>query len=57
MPEMVAKIPAVIDGKAVDDLRTVDMTALPLALVNAVKELVARNAALEARLEKLEAAA
>ncbi len=48
MPEMVGRIDAVVDGAAVSDLRTLDMTALPLALVNAVKQLAARVAALEA---------
>jgi hypothetical protein len=49
MPEMVNKIPAKIDGKLVDDLRTVDITALPFALVNAIKEINARLTGLEAR--------
>ena len=48
MPEMIGRIDAVVDGAAVSDLRTLDMTALPLALVNAVKQLAARVAALEA---------
>lgn len=47
MPEMVSRISAVIDDVPVDDLRTLDMTALPLALVNAVKELDARLRAVE----------
>jgi hypothetical protein len=49
MPEMIGRIDAVVDGAAVSDLRTLDMTALPLALVNAVKQLAARVAALEAQ--------
>ena len=54
MPEMVGVIDADVDGVAVNDLRTLDMTALPLALVNAVKELVAMNEALSARVAALE---
>jgi hypothetical protein len=50
MPEMVGMMSAEIDGEPVDDLRTLDMTALPLALVNAIKELSARLVALETRL-------
>jgi hypothetical protein len=49
MPEMVGRIAAVLDGKPVNDLRTVDMTALPLALVSAVQELAARLAIVESR--------
>jgi hypothetical protein len=49
MPEMVSKISAIIDGVPVDDLRTLDMTALSLALINAVKELAQRIAILEAK--------
>jgi hypothetical protein len=47
MPEMVSQIAGVIQGKPVDDLRTMDMSALPLALVNAVRQLDARLSALE----------
>ena len=49
MPEMVTQGSGEIDGKLVDDLRTLDMTALPLAIVNAIKELYARVVALEAK--------
>jgi hypothetical protein len=48
MPEMVSKKAAYIDGKRVDDMRVIDTTALPYALVNAVKELAGRVTALEA---------
>jgi hypothetical protein len=47
MPELVSMTSAVIDGVPVDDLRTLDMTALSLALVNAVKELDGRLRTLE----------
>ena len=49
MPEMVNRIDAVVDGVPVDDLRILDMTALPLALVNAIKELADRVRTLEAQ--------
>lgn len=42
MPEMVSRLPAIIDGEGVDDLRVMDRSALTLALVNAVKEIDAR---------------
>jgi len=48
MPEMVSTKPAYIDGQPVDDLRNLDTNALIYALVNAVKTLAARVAALEA---------
>jgi hypothetical protein len=47
MPEMVGRTEGDVKGKKVDDLRTLDLSALPLALVNAIKEL-------EARVRKLE---
>jgi hypothetical protein len=52
MPEMVAVTPTKLraDDAAPVDLLTLDTTALSLALVNAVKELTARVAALEAQL-------
>ena len=48
MPEMVSKRDGFIDGAAVTDLRTLDTGPLIFALVNAVKELAARVAELEA---------
>lgn len=48
MPEMVTKEAAYIDGEPVDDLLKLDSSALVYALVNAVKTLTARIAALEA---------
>jgi hypothetical protein len=48
MPEMINKVPGFIDGVAVDDMRTLDSTALIYALVNAVKTLTARIEVLEA---------
>jgi Chaperone of endosialidase len=48
MPDMVSQRPAFIDGQPVDDLRDVDVSHLVYALVNAVKTLAARVAALEA---------
>lgn len=50
MPEMVSQIDAMIDDVPVTDLRTLDMTALPLAIVNAIKELAQRVTALEGML-------
>jgi len=47
MPEMVRQVPALIDNAQVQDLRVLDTSALIYALVNAVKELAARVAALE----------
>jgi hypothetical protein len=47
MPEMVRKGPGYIDGVAVSDVRMLDTTPLVYALVNAVKELSSRVAALE----------
>jgi Chaperone of endosialidase len=47
MPEMVRKVAGFIDGIAVDDFRTLDTGPLIFALVNAVKTLAARVAALE----------
>lgn len=54
MPEMVYSVDAKLDDIDIDDLRVLDMTALPLALVNAVKQLVAMNEALSARVATLE---
>jgi hypothetical protein len=48
-PEMVTHRAGYVDGEPVNDLRSVDTTPLIFALVNAVKELSARLAALEAR--------
>lgn len=47
MPEMVSQTVGVVQGEQVDDLRVLDMSALPLALVNAVRDLDARLRALE----------
>lgn len=47
MPEMVTLAPGEIDGVAVEDMRVLDMTALPMALINAIKTLDARLTALE----------
>jgi cytoskeletal protein CcmA (bactofilin family) len=47
-PEMVSRRSGFIDGQAVDDLRLLDPSPLTYALVNAVKELAERLAALEA---------
>jgi hypothetical protein len=47
-PSMVKAAPGFIDGRAVDDLRTLDVSELIFALVNAVKTLAARVSALEA---------
>lgn len=47
MPELVKREEGYIDGERVDDLRSLDSNALIYALVNAVKELTARVAALE----------
>jgi hypothetical protein len=47
MPEMVSQQSAIIDGERVEDMRFLNTTALSFALVNAVKELTARVAALE----------
>jgi hypothetical protein len=52
MPEMVNRCAGYIDGKAVDDLLTLDTTPLVFALVNAVKELSARVVALEQRIKE-----
>lgn len=48
MPEMVTLRSGYIDGEAVDDLRTLHVGPLTFALVNAVKQLAARVATLEA---------
>jgi hypothetical protein len=48
LPETVTQRSAYIDGKPVDDLRDFDPTNIIYALVNAVKELETRLAALEA---------
>jgi hypothetical protein len=50
MPEMISLREGFIDGKPVDDIRTLDASALTYALVNAVKELNAKVAALEAQI-------
>jgi hypothetical protein len=47
-PGMVREVAGMIDGVEVDDLRTLDVSPLVYALVNAVKTLVARIEALEA---------
>jgi len=47
MPEMVTQTTAYVDGTEVTDLRVMDTAPLIYALVNAVKELSARVAALE----------
>jgi hypothetical protein len=47
-PEMVAQHSATIDGIAVTDMRILDTAPLIFALINAIKELNARIAALEA---------
>jgi hypothetical protein len=56
MPELISKATGMIDGVAVDDLRSMDTGPLMFALVNAVKELSAQNTALAARVAQLEAA-
>lgn len=48
MPELVTHMPGMVDDTPVGDLRVVDPSALVYALINAVKELSARVAALEA---------
>jgi hypothetical protein len=48
-PELVARRQGHIDGNAVDDLRYLRLEQLNFALINAVQELTARVAALEAR--------
>ena len=50
MPEMVTKGDGEIDGEKVNDLRTLDTTALVFALVNAVRELTAEIDVLKAKL-------
>jgi hypothetical protein len=55
IPEMVKRVPGFIDNKPVNDMRNLDTTPLIFALVNAVKELAARNADLVARVATLEA--
>jgi hypothetical protein len=47
MPEMIGRTSGEVDGVAVDDLRTLDSSALVYALVNACRELAARVEALE----------
>ena len=49
LPELVVQNDGYVDGAAVTDLRNVDATALAYALVNSVKELLARIEALEAK--------
>ncbi len=48
MPEMVTLGSGFVDGSAVDDLRSLDTGPLLFALVNAVRELAERVAAMEA---------
>jgi Chaperone of endosialidase len=48
-PAMVSKRAGYLDGKPVDDLRSLDTSQLIFALVNAVKELKARIETLEAK--------
>lgn len=57
MPELVTQASGYIDGAAVNDLRILDTTALTYALVNCVKELLARIEALEAKAPPASAAA
>jgi hypothetical protein len=47
LPELVSAGPGFVDGQPVDDLRSLDPSALIYALVNAVKTLADRLAALE----------
>ena len=47
LPELVTPRPGFINGELVEDLRSLDPSALLYALVNAVKTLAARVAALE----------
>jgi hypothetical protein len=54
MPEMVTLRAAVIDGKAVEDMRILDTTALTYALVNSDHELHDMIVALTARVAALE---
>jgi len=49
-PEMVTRKEGLIDEIQVDDLRVLDLSSLPLALVNAVKELYARIVTIETQL-------
>ena len=42
---MVSSVPGMIDGEPVMDLRTMNLGSLPMALVNAVKELYQINRA------------
>jgi hypothetical protein len=49
MPEMVKRVAARIDDRPVSNLLTLDLSALPMAIVNAIKELHARVVALEAK--------
>jgi len=46
-PDMVTQVPGFIDDEAVDDLRVLNLSNLPIALVNAVKTLHARVLQLE----------
>jgi hypothetical protein len=48
-PEMVRLVAGVIDDEPVDDLRSMDLGSLPLALVNAIRELDRRTTQLEQR--------
>jgi hypothetical protein len=49
MPEIITKVHGYIDGAEVHDLRNIDTGPLVFALINAVKELSAKVAALEAK--------
>jgi hypothetical protein len=49
MPEMVRRTAGLLDGERVDDLRTLDTSALTWAFLNAFREVDARLRALEAR--------
>ena len=54
MPELVEQSPGTLpDGTEVDDLRSLDQTALTFALINAAKEMSARIEALEAEVQAI----
>ena len=53
LPELVKRRAGFIDGHKVDDLRDLDPSALTFTLINAVKELSAKVAALEARVAQM----
>lgn len=56
-PGMVTQRAGWIDGQQVEDLRDLNTSNLIFALVNAVKQLLTKNDALEARIEALEGGA